>query len=208
MITDEQVIVEGLDFFRSNVDFLANQSDERFMDLNVRPKSDRKKFTAAQYKKDTLARCEWWENTDEVTIDFKFHHLHALKDFVLQALDDQFQRWRDIYNILMQGPPEDSVQDLEARKERTQRIRAAQGVMRWYDRKLKCPMCGLPIYIRDINNNYIDEKTKGKRKVCTEHSASVRLRSRIKKEREDRRKDQKEKKRKAPPKKDPERFRK
>ncbi|MHC4645072.1 MAG: hypothetical protein ACYTBJ_06205 [Planctomycetota bacterium] len=206
MITDEQVVKEGLDFFRANLDFIADRADGGFIDLTVRPKSDRRQFTVAQYKKDMLARCEWWETTEEVSIGYKFQQLHALKDFVIQILDNQFQRWRDVYNILMQEPPELSVTEREVLKARTQKIRADQNVMEWYDRKLKCPMCGLPIYIRDINNNYIDLKKKGKREVCTEHKASERLRSRIKKEREDRRRDQEGKKKKARPEKDPERY--
>lgn len=209
MITLEERSKEALDLFRNNVDALADMADGDFIDLKVRPKSDRKKFTFKQYKKDVLEGCDRLENAPEAMRNQIWNHLSGLKDFILAALDNQFTRYRDIYNLVTTPldnwePPE----DLEERKKSLQKIRAEQDGWAWHDRRSRCPQCypPLPIYIRDINNNYIDLKERGKRKVCMEHSASGKLRGRMKKEREDRRREQEGKKKKAKPKKDPERY--
>lgn len=203
MTVDEDRLARGFKILRDNLDTIAASSDGRFMNPYVRPKDKRVAFTKEQYVKDILARIKFWETTDEVTRDWQLNQFSGLADFVLQGVDNQFQRFRDIYYLLMQKPPETTNAELEASKAQTQKIRADQREMHWTDRKHTCAMCALPIFVRDINNNYIDLKAKAKREVC-QCSAGPKLRSRLKKLREAKRAEQKKKQR--IPKKDPLRY--
>ena len=185
----------------TNIDTIATLADGSFIDPLVRPKNKRKKFTAAKYKETCLARIEFWREQEDIPIN----HFSGFEDYTLQALQNQFQRFRDIYCLLMRAPSIEHPNVLAEQKAAVQKIRTEQREMDWKDRKLKCPICGLPVYTRDINNNYIDLKKRGKREVC-QHRAGANLRSKMKTVREARRVEQKKKQR--IPKKDPLRYKK
>ena len=184
----------------TNIDAIADLADGMFIDPLTRPKKKRKKFTAIKYKETILERIAFWRERGTWPVN----HFSGFEDYTLQAIENQFQRPRLLYNLLMRDPSlDDDPNDLVEQKAATQKIRADQREMSWKDRKLLCPICGLPVYIRDVNNNYIDMKKKAKREVC-QHRAGKNLRSKMKTVREARRVEQKKKQR--IPKKDPLRY--
>ena len=194
------------ELFENNIDFLAAIADGQFIDLKVRPKSARKKFTKEQYTKECLERVAYHRKNrdDGLQPQWYTNHFLSFEEFTIEAMQHYFSRFRLLYTILIAEPPTETPDEREARTKRRQEIRAAQRDMDPTDRKLRCPMCALPVYVRDVNNNYIDLKKKHSREVC-QCSASFKLRTRMKKLREEKRRGQEDKK-KQRKKKDPKRY--
>jgi hypothetical protein len=151
----------GLDFVESNLHYLAGRADGQFIDLSVRPKSARKTWTKESYTEEVLENIGFWRAQ---SVEEQMRGLNGLKGFTLGALEDQFQLWRDIAMILRRRPIDRSVPEV-AKRELEER-RTTEKHKDQFDRSKVCIQSGLAVFIRDINNNYIDKKAGADREVC------------------------------------------
>jgi hypothetical protein len=162
MITDEERRTEELDFVEANVSYLAKQADGQFIDLKVRPKNKRVKWTEESYRKTLLGNIQYWRTAP---INDYMRYVYGVKGFVLQALDNQFTRFRDVH-ALLRSRPADPAPDRE-KQERRDKLRTEQADMDELDKNRKCLDCGKFLFHRDETNNKIHEK----KEVCTCHSS-------------------------------------
>ena len=138
MKTDADYIEAELKTVERNLDFLAEQAKGNFIDLKVRPKDKRKKWTYESYERGTKKNISWWRQSP-LPAQKKRGHLNGLGTFVIQALQGHFTRYRDIWVLLNQRPI-DETPDRE-KKAKMRALRNEQADMERLDPNRKCLEC-------------------------------------------------------------------
>jgi hypothetical protein len=185
MKTDEEKRTEELDFVEMVADHLAKQADG----YAINPKAKKiVTWTKEGYKKSLLANIAWWRKAN---INDYMKYVYGVKDFAIQAMNDEFTRFVDVHRVLS-GRPVDPRPD-EEKSARRKKIRAEQANMDPTDDNYRCEECGKFIYERSRTNNKIHEK----KEVCVCKSSRV-LQNRRKQEISDYRASLKTRKKKDP----------
>lgn len=159
----QEFVLDQLSILETNLAIIAHMADGQFIDLKVRPKDKRKKWTEKGYF-DTMTKRIAYFRAENDSWDWKEDALFGVKAFTIACLKDQYQRFRDLWNIMHNKYVDPEIE--KKKKARGKKIRKEQEEMDKFDRKRKCPGCGKPILIRDLQNNYIDKKKRAKRAVC------------------------------------------
>jgi len=165
MMNDKEFVLDQLNYVEMNLPVLAKRAVPHFIDPNVRPKDKRVAWTEKSYTEGINAGITYYRTeSNEASWAWKRKVLFGLKEFVLACLDDQFLRFRDVWGLLHIRWQDPAI-DMQKRA-RQKGITLEQLTMETFDRARKCPGCARPVFIRDLQNNYIDLKKRAEREVC------------------------------------------
>ena len=196
MKKDEDKRKEELEIVTANLPLLARLANGQFMDLLVRPKKDRVKFTTEQYIADCTENIEYWLKAD---INQYLRYVHGVGEMTLNAVMDQFMLFKQVYQLLEQRIDTVEIEASVERDKKRRDLRTTQADMETYDANRKCLSCFKFMFQYDETNNQRHKKEE----VCT-CSSSRGIQGQMRTKTADYRKEITKKKK--IPKKDPKRY--